>query len=554
MNGIKVGERGGLTRTLQAAREGIRQHISATKKNRQQLAALNAIFDLITQSLDIQQVLTLTADKTFEVMDVDAVRMYILDEEAKELLLEISRGISEEFVARVRRIKISEGFNGIVAKTGNAMIVEDTATNPLLRREVVVSEGIKSQLIVPLRSGGRVVGTLCVARRTPGKFHTDEVALLSCIGNTLGVALGNACLHQEMNQALTQLRQSEERYRDLFEGAYDAIWVHDLDGNMLAANRACEKLTGYSIGELMEKNVCQIIPESSQTCLDEVEGRLRQNETVDSRCEGEVVRKAGDRAIIQVTTSMIAHEGQPIGFQHCARDVTEERRLQDNLHYYLQQVTRVQEEERKRIARELHDEILQRLIAISRQLEKITSSDALWEESLQTVRSFKKQVEVAVQEIRRFSHDLRPSILDDLGLLSALELLTNDLEQQGIATSFKAIGEGRRLVPEVEVMLFRIAQEAATNIRRHAQASMAELVIEFCDAKVRLSIKDNGSGFDVPQRAEDLASTGKLGLVGIHERTKLLGGSLTVESRLGKGTIVTVEIPVQVLLAHASSF
>ena len=111
-------------------------------------------------------------------------------------------------------------------------------------------------------------------------------------------------------------------------------------------------------------------------------------------------------------------------------------------------------------------------------------------------------------------------------------------------TSFKAIGEGRRLVPEVEVMLFRIAQEAATNIRRHAQASMAELVIEFCDSKVRLSVKDNGNGFNVPQNTEDLASTGKLGLVGMHERTKLLDGKLTLESRLGKGTIVTIEIPV----------
>ncbi|MFC1965223.1 PAS domain S-box protein [Chloroflexota bacterium] len=539
MKGIKAGERGGLTRTLQTTRGEIRHHGSGIKGNGQRLTALNAISDLITQSLDIRQVLALVADKTMELMDVDAILVFLLDEKTRELSLEVSRGVSEEFVAGVRWMKVSEEFNGTVSRTGKTLIVEGAANNPLLS-----TEEIKSQLVVPLRSGERVVGTLHVARSTPGKFHTDEVALLNCIGNTIGAALGNTYLQQEMKQALTQLQQSEERYRDLFEGAYDAIWVHDLNGNMLAANKACEKLTGYSIEELMKKNVCQIMPGSSQTCVDEVEERLRQNETVDRRCEGEVVRKAGDRAIIQVTTSLITHEGQPTGFQHCARDVTEERRLQDNLHYYLQQVTRVQEEERKRIARELHDEILQRLIAISRQLEKITSSDALWEESLQTVRSFKKQVEVAVQEIRRFSHDLRPSILDDLGLLSALDLLADDLEQQGIATSFKVIGEGRRLVPEVEVMLFRIAQEAATNIRRHAQASMAELVIESCDAKVRLSVKDNGSGFDVPQMAEDLASTGKLGLVGMHERTKLLGGSLTLESRLGKGTVVTVEVPV----------
>jgi PAS domain S-box-containing protein len=538
MNHIEVIERKGLK---PKPRLGQR---ASPKKDGKQLAVLNAISDLITHSSDIRQVLTLAADKSMEIMDVDAVRMYILDENTKVLSLEVHRGVSKEFVARVKQMKISDGFNGTVARTGKALIVEDTTTDPLLSRQIVVTEGLRSQLIVPLQSRGRVVGTLCVARRIPGKFGRDEISLLSCVANAIGVALGNAYLQQETRQALTHLRQSEERYRNLFEGAYDAIWVHDLDGNMLAANKACERLTGYSLKELMKKNVCQMMPESSRSCLNEVEGGLRQNKNIDRRCEGEVVRKSGDKAIIQVATSLITHEGQPIGFQHCARDVTEEKRLEDNLRYYLQQVTRAQEEERKRVARELHDEILQRLIAISRQLEKITSSDALWEESLQTVRGFKKQVELAVQEIRRFSRDLRPSILDDLGLLPALELLASDLEKQGIVTSFKAISEGERLRPEVEVMLFRIAQEATANIRRHAQASMAELVIEFHDSKVRLSIKDNGCGFHVPQDAGDLASSGKLGLVGMHERTKLLGGSLTLGSRLGKGTVVTVEIPI----------
>jgi len=224
--------------------------------------------------------------------------------------------------------------------------------------------------------------------------------------------------------------------------------------------------------------------------------------------------------------------------------VTDEREMQENLRYYLQQVTRAQEEERKRVARELHDETLQSLIVISRQLEKIISSDALWEESLEDVRDLKKRIETAVQEIRRFSHDLRPTVLDDLGLLPALELLADDLEKEGITTSFKVIGEVGRLVPEVEVMLFRIAQEAVRNIWRHAQASAAELVIEFRDARVSLSIRDNGKGCILSQRPRDLARLGKLGLAGMHERARLLGGSLTFESRPGKGTMITVEVPV----------
>jgi signal transduction histidine kinase len=156
----------------------------------------------------------------------------------------------------------------------------------------------------------------------------------------------------------------------------------------------------------------------------------------------------------------------------------------------------------------------------------------------------KKQIEVAVQEMRRFSHDLRPSVLDDLGLLPAIELLADDIEKQGIDTTFRVIGEVRRLPPEAEVMLFRIAQEALRNIWRHAQASAVELAIEFTDSLLSLRIRDNGCGFRLPRSLGDQASLGKLGLVGMQERARLLGGTLVVDSKPGRGTTIVVEIRV----------
>jgi len=545
MNNRKKGGHPVAPPRTQSTRQELQQTISVFKDSEQSLAALNAISDLITQPLEIRQVLTLVADKTMEVMDADAVLIFLVDEKTQELVLEVSKGASQKFVSSVRRVKVGEGFNGTVVQTGNALLVDDATTDPLLSTQAVVIEGIRSQLIVPLRSRGRVMGTLCIANRVSGKFHVGDVALLSSIGNTLGAGLENASLLWEMKQALTLLRQSEEKYRDLFENAYDAIWLHDLDGNMLASNKACEKLTGYSSGEFKNIHICQLFSEYSRSCMEQIERGLILNEDVEYRCEGELIKKGGATAAVHITTSLITHDGEVVGFQHSARDITEERKLQENLHYYLQQVTRAQEEERKRIARELHDETLQNLIAISRQLEKITSSDALWEESIEVVRDFKKKIEVAVQEIRRFSHDLRPSVLDDLGLLPALELLADDLDKQGIATSFKTVGEARRLVPEVEVMLFRIAQEAVSNIWRHSQASEADLVIEFSDALVKLNIGDDGKGFRLPQRVVDMAGLGKLGLTGMYERAKLLGGNLILTSNRGKGTTVTVEVPLK---------
>ena len=529
---------------LQATQEELRQHVSVVKKNEQWLAALNSISGLITQSPEIHHVFALVAGKAMEVMGVDTIRIYLLNEESQELLLEISEGVSEEFVAEVRRIKVGEGCNGTVAQTGKPLIIQDITTNSPFGRQMLVTEGIRSQLVVPLQSKGRVIGTLCVAKRTPGKFHADEVSLLSSIGNAIVAGVENTRLYQNMKQALTQLGQSEERYRDLFENAYDAIWVHDLEGNMVAANKACKTLTRYSTEDLMNLNICQLMSDDSRSCIGQIEQGLLQDKPVDHRYEGELVKKEGTKAVVQVTTSLVIHEGQAVGFQHAARDVTEERRMQESLSYYLQQVTRAQEEERKRIARELHDETLQNLIVISRQLDKITSSEALWEVSLEVVRGLKKQIEAAVQGIRRFSHDLRPLVLDDLGLLPALELLADDLQKQGITTIFKVIGKARRLPPELETMLFRITQEATRNIWRHSQASAAELVIEFRDSKARLSIRDNGKGFNLPQRPGDLAILGKLGLAGMHERARLLGGSLILESRPDKGTMITVEAPI----------
>lgn len=525
-------------------REDLQEHILSIDSYKQRLAALSSISGLINQSLDVRELLELSSNKILELMDAHILLVFLLDEDKGDLVLELYKGVSDEVVTSTRRVRPGEGFNGTVLSTGEPMLVEDSTTSPLCSRQEVISEGIRSQLIVPLKSKGKSIGTLCVARQVLRRFHVYEMELLRSIGNQIGAALENARLYQDMKRALKQLQQSEERYRDLFENASDAIWLHDLDGNTLAANAECEKLTGYSAEELHRVPVDQLLEKYSMSCVRDIEERLLLNEPVGCRCEVELVKKGGEKALVHITTSKMTHDSETVGFEHIARDVTDQRRMEENLRYYLQQATRAQEEERKRIARELHDETLQNLIVISRQMEKITSSEALWEESLEVVRGLKKQIEVAVQEMRRFSHNLRPSILDDLGLLPALELLVEDIEKEGVHTRFKVIGTVRRLSPEVEVMLFRIAQEAVRNISRHSQATAAELNIEFNDNRLKMNIKDNGIGFELMQSIGDQAILGKLGLVGMRERARLLGGIMVLESNPGEGTSIAVEVRI----------
>jgi two-component system sensor histidine kinase DegS len=227
-------------------------------------------------------------------------------------------------------------------------------------------------------------------------------------------------------------------------------------------------------------------------------------------------------------------------------DVTERKNAEENLKYYLKEITKAQEEERKRIARELHDDTVQNLIALLHQLENILNDKTgLPLKEAQILWGFYERIRDVIQGVRHFSRDLRPSILDDLGLLPALEWVTENLKTNyWITCTLRVVGEQRRLATEVELMLFRIVQEGLSNVAKHASASTAEVKIEFTKDKVLLAISDNGVGFRVPPNFNYWPHSGKLGLTGLNERVQLLNGVLEIKSEPGKGTTVYIEAPV----------
>ena len=185
-------------------------------------------------------------------------------------------------------MKIGEGFNGRVAKSGQPMIVDDAPGAPRLSRIAVKAEGLRTQLIVPLTAKDKVLGTLCIAMRSERQFLLEELELLTAIGNQIGIAVENASLCQ-------QLRVSEQNYRDLFQNASDAIWVHDLKGNIQTANRACERLTGYKCEELVGINVREFLPEGSLNVAKEIRNKLLHGEVIEGRYEQQLIRRMGER-------------------------------------------------------------------------------------------------------------------------------------------------------------------------------------------------------------------------------------------------------------------
>jgi two-component system sensor histidine kinase DegS len=349
----------------------------------------------------------------------------------------------------------------------------------------------------------------------------------------------------ERKRAEEALNESEKSFRALFEGAYDAIWSHDLDGNIQTANKAAAKLSGYPVEELLRMNVKSFMGGESLTLAREVGRRLMQNLYVELPYELRMIKKDGSEAICMVSTNLVSGDGEARAFHNIARDVTQEKRMQENLRYYLQEITQAQEDERKRIARELHDDTAQLLGSLSRQLDNfVRKKSGLAPNEVLFLKDLQAQLNRGVQGVHRFVQDLRPSLLDDLGLIPALRSLMKDMQEyDGIGSKLEVTGDEKRFAPEFESSLFRIIQEALNNIRRHAQASEAGVIIDFTRDRVRVTISDNGRGFELAGRVDDLPRIGKLGMVGMQERARLLGGTLKVQTTPGKGTTLIVEMP-----------
>jgi signal transduction histidine kinase len=218
------------------------------------------------------------------------------------------------------------------------------------------------------------------------------------------------------------------------------------------------------------------------------------------------------------------------------------RAAQEGLHDYIGAITAAQEEERLRLARELHDETIQAVIALKQRVQ-LAQRSIKDHSALRTLSDLEKLAEQTIENLRRMTRALRPIYLEDLGLVTALEMLAREtIQDNSLQVGFEKRGEERRLLPDVELALYRIAQEALNNVVRHAQASHAHLQMTFADQGIKLDLTDDGIGFQVPNSPTEFASAGHYGLLGMRERAELIGARLELESAPGRGTRLRVHV------------
>ena len=214
---------------------------------------------------------------------------------------------------------------------------------------------------------------------------------------------------------------------------------------------------------------------------------------------------------------------------------------------YTLQVLKAQEDERRRIAQELHDDPTQTLLVIANRAQALVSDGlAAGEPQKKKDLEWIRDTTVSVsEELKRICLDLRPSVLDDLGLIAALRWAVDEFNRTSpVSAALEVEGAEHRLSPEIEVTLFRIVQEALNNIRRHSQATSGQVKVKYTADAVKITIRDNGKGFLLEKTRGELTNNGKLGLIGMQERTQLLNGKFELHSEPGQGTTVSVEIKV----------
>jgi signal transduction histidine kinase len=218
------------------------------------------------------------------------------------------------------------------------------------------------------------------------------------------------------------------------------------------------------------------------------------------------------------------------------------------LRTYATYVTGAQEEERQRIARELHDETMQLVVLLCRRLDSVQAGGETLPAGLNDrLLEARETAEQVMKELRDFTKSLRPPILDDLGIVTSVRRLLSDLEERSEMTGHLEVeGRERRLPSDTELGLFRIAQEALHNAERHSEATEINVTFTFGEDETRLEVADNGAGFSPAEAAGAFAASGRLGLTSMRERAELLGGSLEIQSSPGNGTRVIASIPVPV--------
>ncbi|HHX10323.1 MAG TPA: PAS domain S-box protein [Firmicutes bacterium] len=442
-----------------------------------------------------------------------------------------------------------------------------SALNP--HRPYILTKGHKDSVlgtlefsfaaIVPMILGYEVTGFMLLARQDDLRFFQADPELIMAVASQAAMIASKAALIED-------LKRSEERYHMLMENAGDLVFVLDRGGRFLYVNSQSMEMLGYEPEELCGRYFGEFVtPESWAITVSTLKSAVR-NRQKHIEYSWIIQRKDGHMVKLDVRASLLYQGFELLHHQGIARDTSTEKRLweeiekrdkalyvsrnrEEMMREYLSVADLAQEEERARIARELHDGAIQYLVALRRRLdllEKAVSQNQSPDDHVQVLLTdIDSLLDETIADLREFARNLRPPVLDDFGFVPACEWLCDQAEREGFRVVFDVSGTVRELPREVEALVFRIVQEGLSNAVKHSGANLIELRLGFEENSLKIEVRDNGKGFEPPQAAPgSLVTAGQMGLVGMFERAELLGASIQISSELGRGTLLSVTVPI----------
>jgi len=393
-------------------------------------------------------------------------------------------------------------------------------------------EELSSAIAVELKMRRGPSGLLWLGKRD-GVFSLPDRRIASMLAAQLAAAYGNVSVHESQTADFERTNRSLEAVFDL---APVAIVVVSVDGRVWMWNHVAERMFGWTAAEVIGREQRHLPAEMGDEARD-LWKQVLAGETIASF---ETKRCRADGSLIDVSlcaATLRDDAGDVLGIIEIYSDDAERMHRAADLEALSARLVVAQEEERTRVARYIHDELGQLLTAAMIEISMMTPA-----QSAERIPRAVELLERTIESVRRIAADLRPAVLDELGLVAAVE---NELglfqRRTGIEVELSIRPASLRLDPERSTAVFRVIQEAMTNVVRHAEATRVEVRLRQSRAETLLQIRDNGVGIDPAA----VHSSRSLGIIGIRERVRAVGGSVGIEGVPGRGTIFTVRIPAQ---------
>jgi len=453
------------------------------------------------------------------VMVDDRQRIVALNQAAEKMLRYPPAQLLGEPLARVVPLAHREAHESHVAEFLSSEQLQQRLAH---RREIVAlrADGTQIPIEISLSRVDLMVGT----RVRP--YYTALMLDLS-----------------EESQMRAELERSERRVRSVFERAPVPIWIAE-DHRIVFANRAAERLFGAD-EPLVGESVYRLLHDESHAAVRLQVARAIAGDSELVAVQGRIVRPDGALRDVEITVSALPDHGDSM-VQMVVADVTLRRRetseleqSRESLRQLSTKLVEAREEERRRIARELHDELGQRLTALKMELSGLAVAPGSTEPR-QRVEEMLTMLDETLASVRRISADLRPLMLDDLGLNAAIEWLARDTgRRMGVEVTLQLDEPEPEIDDRLATAIFRMVQEALTNVARHARATDVQIALRRSGGELVLTVEDNGIGY--PERS--MQRSGSFGLLGLRERAGMFGGRLELGNPPGGGARLTIRLP-----------